>query len=103
MRNRPPRLPSNPSARTSPPTPPGPPPPVVFWRPPPADPSSRRPPANSPRLVGPRPPPASDGHGSATAGRFGLDPDGPSLNAPAPRGPGTGVPLNGPADGGGRL
>ena len=55
------------------------------------------------RLIGARTAAAFERPWSDIAERFGLDPDGRFLNAIATRGTWTGVTLNWPADGGGRL
>ncbi len=55
------------------------------------------------RLIGARTTAAFERPWSEIAERFGLDPDGRFLNAIATRGTWTGVTLNWPADGGGRL
>ena len=55
------------------------------------------------RLIGAGTAAAFEGPWSDIAGRFGLDPDQRFLNAIATRGTWTGVTLNWPADGGGRL
>ena len=55
------------------------------------------------RLIGARTAAAFEGPWSDIAERFGLDPDGRFVNAIATRGTWTGVTLNWPADGGGRL